>query len=63
MRAAALDHDHRPVIEIGEALAGLLALLDDLDPQGVAGQERGLEGVGELVEVQDADIVGAARRG
>ena len=56
-RATALDDDHRPVVEVGESLAGLLALLDDLDVQCVAGQEGRLERVGELVEVQDADVV------
>ena len=31
--AAALDHDHRPVVQVSQALARLLALLDDLDLQ------------------------------
>ena len=52
-----------PSSRIGQALAGLLALLDDLDAQRVAGQERGLERVGQLVEVEHADVVAAARRG
>ena len=60
--AAALDHDHRPVVEVRDALAGLLALLDDLDLQRVAGQERRLDRVGELVEVQDADALSCATR-
>ena len=62
-RAAALDHDHRAVVEEGDALAGLLALLDDLDVERLAGQERRLQRVGELVEVQDADALELRRPG
>ena len=36
----ALDHDHRAVIEEPDALAGLLALLDDPDPQLLARAAR-----------------------
>ena len=50
---AALDDDHRPVIEEADALAGLLALLDHLDPELLAGQDGGLHGVGQRVDVQD----------
>ena len=52
---AALDDDHRAVVQVADALAGLLALGDDLDPQRVAGQQRRLQRVGQRVDVQDAD--------
>ena len=55
--AAALDDDHRAVVEERDALAGLLALLDDLDPERFAGQERRLDRVRELVEVDDPDAL------
>ena len=48
---AALDDDHRPVVEETDALARLLALLDHLDPQLLAGQDGRLHGVGERVDV------------
>ena len=51
----ALDDDHRPVVEEADALAGLLALLDDPDPQLLAGQDGGLDGIRERVDVEDAD--------
>ena len=49
---ATLDHDHRAVVEEGDALAGFLAFLDDLDAQLLAGQERRLHGVGQRVHVE-----------
>src|SRR5690349_8499962 len=55
--ASAFDDDHGSVVEIGETLTRLLALLDDLDLKRVSGQERRLEGVGQLVQVEDADVV------
>ena len=54
---AALDHDHRAVVEEADALAGLLALLDDPDPQLLAGQDRGLHGVGQRVDVHHPDAL------
>ena len=48
---AALDHDHRAVVQEADALSGLLALLDDPDPQLLAGQDRRLHGVRERVDV------------
>ena len=54
---AALDHDHRPVVEEADALAGLLALLDDPDAQLLAGQDRRLHRVRQRVDVQDPDAL------
>ena len=54
---AALDHDHRAVVEIADALARILARLDDPDPQVLARQERGLHGVCQRVDVQHADAL------
>ena len=55
--AAALHDDHRAVVEERHALPGLLALLDDLDPERLARQERRLQRVRELVDVQDPDAL------
>ena len=57
MVAAAFDDDHRSVVEVGHALPGLLALLDDLDLERIAGQERRLDRVRELIDVQDPNVV------
>ena len=54
---AALDDDHRAVVEEADALAGLLALLDDPDPQLLAGQDGRLHRVGQRVDVHDADAL------
>ena len=51
----ALDHDHRPVVEVSDALAGLLALLDDAHAHLLTGMDDRLHGVRQLVDVQDAD--------
>ena len=53
MPRAALDHDHRAVIEEADALPGLLALLDHPDPQLLAGEYRWLHGIGQRVDVHD----------
>ena len=49
-----LDHDHRAVVEVADALLGLLALADDLDAQRLARQHRRLERVREVVDVEHA---------
>ena len=54
---AAFDHDHRAVVEIADALAGVLAGLDHTDPKVLARQQRGLHRVRERVHVQDADAL------
>ena len=51
--ARVFHHDHRPVIEVGDALVVLLALLQDEDAHRLAGQHDGLEGVRQFVDVQD----------
>ena len=56
-RHAALDHDHRAVVQVADALAGLLALLDDLDAHLLAGVDDRLHRVGQLVDVQDPDAL------
>jgi hypothetical protein len=40
--ARPLDHDHRPVVEVADTLARVLAGLDDPDAEVLAGQQRGL---------------------
>ena len=52
---AVLGDDHRAVVEIAHPLPRLLASLEDLDHQGLAGQHDRLEGVGQVVEVDDLD--------
>ena len=49
---AALDDDHRAVVEEADSLPDLLALLDDADPEVLAGQDGRLHRVGERVHVQ-----------
>ena len=56
-RAPPFDDDHRPVVEEADALAGLLALLDDPDVQLLAGQHGGLDRVGQRVDVHDPDAL------
>ena len=51
--AAVLDDDHRAVFEVAHALPRLFAGLDDADVDVLAGQEDGLQGVGQIVEVDD----------
>jgi hypothetical protein len=55
--AAALDDDHRAVLEVADALARLLARLDDANFERFSRHKDGLEGVAQLVEVDDADVV------
>ena len=57
MACAALDDDHRPVIEEADTLARLLALLDDPDVELLAGQDRGFDRVGQRVDVHDPDAL------
>ena len=57
VRPALLDHHHRAVIEIADALARLVARLHDANDHRLAGQGHGLEGVGHLVEVDDVDAL------
>src|SRR5262249_62237448 len=52
---AVVDHHHGAVVEIGHALTALLALLHDVDVHDFAGQDDGLEGVGQLVDVEHGD--------
>src|SRR5207342_194677 len=54
---AALDHDHRAVVEEAHTLARFLALLDHPDPELLARQHRRLHGIGERVDVEDADAL------
>ena len=54
---AALDDDHRAVVEEADALARLLALLDDPDAELLAGQDRRLDRVRQRVDVQDPDAL------
>src|SRR5690606_28260981 len=47
-----LHHHHGPVLQVGETLAGLAALLDDVQRETLPRHERRLDGVGELVDVE-----------
>src|SRR5262245_2506433 len=51
--ASLLDDDHRAVVEIADALTDLVALFDDSYRQVLAGERHELEGVGQLVQVDD----------
>ena len=53
--AALLDHHHGAVLEIADPLAHLVARLDDAHVQRFSGQGDRLEGVGDLVQVDDLD--------
>ena len=53
--ARVVDDDHRPVVEIGDALVVFLAFLEDEHLHDLAGQDHRLERVGELVDVQHVD--------
>ena len=57
LRPALLDHDHRAVVQVADALADLVARLDQPDRHGLAGQGHRLQGVGQLVEVDDLDAL------
>src|SRR5687768_1186970 len=52
---SALHHDHRPVIEVADTLAGFLPLLDDADAHLLARMYDRLHGVRQLVDVQHAN--------
>ena len=57
MLAAAFDDDHRAVFQVADALPRLFARLDDADLDAFARQEHGLERIGDVVEVDDGDVV------
>src|SRR5579864_5336865 len=50
-------HHHSTVIEVRHALVVFLALFEDEDAHGLAGEHDGLEGVGERVDIQNFDSV------
>ena len=54
---ATLDHDHGAVVQEADPLAGLLALLDDLDPQVLAREDGRLHRVRERVDVHHPDTL------
>src|SRR4029450_5835834 len=49
---AVIHNHHGAVVEVGHPLASLLALLDDVDLHHLARKHHGLEGVGQLVDVE-----------
>ena len=55
--AGVIDDDHGAVVEVADALIELLALFEDEDDHVLAGEDDGLEGVGEVVDVEDLDVV------
>ena len=52
-----IDNDHGAVVEIPDSLVVFLAFLEDEDGHALAGQDDGLEGVGEVVDVENLDVV------
>src|SRR5690606_6526636 len=58
--AGVLDHDHRAVVEVTDALGGAFAVLDDADAHRLAGQHNRAQGAGQVVEVHH---VNPAQRG
>ena len=54
-----VDDDHRAVGKIADRLPGLFAFFDELHFQRFAGNERGLQRVGKVVDVQYADALHA----
>ena len=55
--AAGLDDDHRPIVQIANALAGLLALTDQLDLELLAGQNGRLQRIRQVVDVQHLHVL------
>src|SRR5665213_3611145 len=55
--AAVLDHDHRPVVEVTDALMRLAAFADDGDAQLLTGKQHRLDRVRELVDVENGDAL------
>ena len=55
--ARVVHDDHRPVVEVGDALVVLLPFLQDEDAHRLARQHHGLERVRQLVDVQHLDAV------
>ena len=49
------DNNHGAVVEISDALTGLLAVFDDLNAHCLAGDNHGLDGVRQVVDVQNFD--------
>src|SRR5579883_1006929 len=52
-----VHHHHGAVVEVGHALAVLLALLENEHPHGLARQDNGLQRIRQLVDVQHLDAV------
>ncbi len=52
-----VHHHHGAVVQVSHALVVFLALLQNEDPHGLAGQHDGLQRVGQLVDVQHFDAV------
>src|SRR5690606_30968019 len=51
--AAAIDNDHGPVVQVPHTLALFLAVADDVDHHLLAREDHRLEGIGQIVHVQD----------
>src|SRR5207248_7626302 len=54
---AVLDDDHRPVLEVADALTRFLALLDDPHVDLLAGQHDRADGLREVIHVEHGDPV------
>src|SRR5262245_26607783 len=50
---ALVDYNHRAVVEVADDLARLLAFLENEHAHHLSRQHHGLQGLGELVDVQD----------
>src|SRR5205809_393406 len=53
--ASLLDHHHGAVFEVADSLTDLVARLDDANVHVLARQRHRLEGVGQLIQVDDLD--------
>ena len=50
-------NDHRPVVQVGYALVVFFTLFQDEDAHGFARQNDRLEGIRELIDIEDFDAV------
>ena len=50
-----VDNDHRPVIQVGDALIEFLAFLQNEHLHRFTGQVNGLQRVGKFVDIEDLD--------
>ena len=52
-----VDHDHRSVIQISDALPRLLAFLQHEDPDRFTGKNDRTQGIAQFIDIQDPDTL------